>query len=104
MFHAPAGDEIMLKRVVAMEGQTVGIDDGSLVVDGHRVEEAYADPDAIDSVFFGPVRVPADSVFVMGDNRLDSEDSRTLGPVKTENLIGRARARVWPPSRWGSAG
>jgi signal peptidase I len=101
VFHAPRTDEIMLKRVVAVGGQTVEIRDGVLVVDGGRPREPYADPDAIDSIFFGPVRVPAGSVFVLGDNRADSEDSRELGAIAVDDLIGRARARIWPPSRWG---
>ena len=101
VFHAPQGDEILLKRVVATAGQRVEIADGRLVVDGRPASEPYTDPDAIDSIFFGPVRVPAGSVFVLGDNRRDSEDSRTLGAISTGDLIGRARARVWPPARWG---
>ncbi len=100
-FEAPRTDAIMLKRVVATEGQTVEIADGRLVVDGRRPAEPYTDPDALDSIFFGPVRVPPASVFVLGDNRRNSEDSRTLGAVPTDALIGRARVRVWPPGRWG---
>jgi signal peptidase I len=103
VFRAPRADEIMLKRVVAVAGQTVEIRDGVLVVDGRRPREPYADADAIDSIFFGPVRVPPASVFVLGDNRADSKDSRTLGAVPVDDVIGRARARIWPPSRWGSA-
>jgi signal peptidase I len=101
VFHAPRSDDILLKRVVAVAGQTVEIDDGALVVDGRRPREPYADPKAIDTTFFGPVRVPAGSVFVLGDNRRDSEDSRTLGAISVDDVIGRARARIWPPARWG---
>ena len=101
-FHAPRTGEILLKRVVAVGGDTVGLEDGVLVVDGRKVREPYADPDAIDSVYFGPVRVRAGTVFVMGDNRANSDDSRDFGAVPTDRIIGRAVARVWPPSRWGS--
>jgi len=103
VFEAPRTGEIMLKRVVAVGGQTVGIEDGRLVVDGRRPREPYADPDAIDSVYFGPVRVPRGTVFVLGDNRGDSTDSRTIGPVPVDDVIGRARARIWPPERMGAA-
>jgi signal peptidase I len=102
-FHAPRTGEIMLKRVVAVGGDRVGIEDGVLVVNGRRQREAYvADPDAIDSVYFGPVRVPHGSVFVLGDNRANSDDSREFGAVPADRIIGRAMARVWPPGRWGA--
>jgi signal peptidase I len=102
VFRAPRTGEILLKRVVAVGGDTVGIEDGVLVVDGRRPREPYADPDAIDSVYFGPVRVRPGTVFVLGDNRANSEDSRDFGTVPTGRLIGRVRARIWPPARWGA--
>jgi signal peptidase I len=102
VFRAPRTGEILLKRVVAIGGDTVGIEDGVLVVDGRRPREPYADPEAIDSVYFGPVRVRPGTVFVLGDNRASSEDSRAFGAVPTGRLIGRVRARIWPPGRWGT--
>ena len=104
VFRAPRTGEILLKRIVAVGGDTVGIEDGVLVVDGRRPREPYADPDAIDSVYFGPVRVRRGAVFVLGDNRANSEDSRAFGAVPTSRLIGRVRARIWPPARWGTPG
>ena len=76
------------------------IEDGVLVVDGHPVEEPYADPESIDSVYFGPVRVPAGAVLVLGDNRANSLDSRAFGPIRADELQGRVVAVVWPPTRW----
>lgn len=102
VFRAPRGGGVMLKRVVAVAGQTVGLEDGALVVDRRRLDEPYADSEAIESVYFGPVRVRAGTVFVLGDNRADSRDSRTLGAVPVANLIGRVETRIWPPSRWGA--
>jgi signal peptidase I len=103
--HSPRnGGELLLKRVVAVGGDTVGLEDGVLVVDGRRVREPFVDHKAIDSVYFGPVRVRPGTIFVMGDNRANSEDSRDFGAVKTSSIIGRAVARVWPPSRWGTTG
>ena len=101
-FHAPRTGEILLKRIVAVGGDTVGLEDGVLVVDGRQVREPYADPKAIDSVYFGPVKVRPGTMFVMGDNRANSDDSRDFGAVPTDRIIGRAVARVWPPSRWGT--
>jgi signal peptidase I len=100
-FHAPRSGEILLKRVVGVAGDTVGLEDGVLVVNRRRIREAYADPKAIDSVYFGPVKVRPGTVFVLGDNRANSEDSRNFGAVPTDRIIGRAVARVWPPGRWG---
>jgi signal peptidase I len=102
VFHEPRTGEVMLKRAVAVAGDTVGIEDGVLVVNGRRPVEPYADPRAIDSVYFGPVQVLAGTVFVLGDNRADSVDSRSFGAVPTTSLIGRVLERIWPPGRWGS--
>jgi signal peptidase I len=101
-FHSPRGGEILLKRVVAVGGDTVGLEDGVLVVNGRKVAEPFVNHKAIDSVYFGPVRVKPGSFFAMGDNRSNSEDSRDFGAVRDSSIIGRAVARVWPPSRWGA--
>jgi signal peptidase I len=104
VFRAPRTGELLLKRVVGVAGDTVGLEDGVLVVDGRPIREPYADPKAIDSVYFGPVKVGRGTVFVLGDNRANSEDSRAFGAVPTDRIIGRAVARVWPPGRWGTTG
>jgi signal peptidase I len=99
--HSPRGGQILIKRVVAVGGDTVGLEDGVLVVNRRKVSEPFVDHKAIDSVYFGPVKVRPGTVFVMGDNRANSEDSRDFGAVRTNRIIGRAVARVWPPARWG---
>jgi signal peptidase I len=104
VFRRPGNGEILLKRVVAVGGDTVALEDGALYVDGHRRHEAYANPHAIDGVYFGPVRVPRGSLFAMGDNRGDSLDSRQFGAVPAARVIGRVVARIWPPTRWGMPG
>jgi signal peptidase I len=101
-FHAPRGGDVLLKRVVAVGGDTVGLEDGVLVVDGRHIRESFVDYPSVDSVYFGPVRVRPGTVFVMGDNRANSEDSREFGAVPTDRIIGRAVARIWPPERWGT--
>jgi signal peptidase I len=99
VFHDPRTGEVMLKRVVAVAGDTVGIEDGSLVVNGRRPFEPYADQKSIDSVYFGPVKVGAGRFFVLGDNRANSVDSRSFGSVPSGRLIGRVLTRLWPISR-----
>ena len=101
IFHAPRSGEVTLKRAIGLPGDTVAIEDGVLVVNGRRRQEPYADAHAIDSVYFGPARVPADAVFVLGDNRADSLDSRDFGAVPHRDLMGRVQVRLWPPARWG---
>jgi signal peptidase I len=100
-FRAPDSDEILVKRVVGLGGDRVAIHDGRLVINGRHRVEPYADPKAIDSVFFGPVEVPEKAVFVLGDNRGDSVDSRDFGAVPEDAILGRVGARLWPPARWG---
>ena len=90
----------LVKRVVAIGGQTVGATDGRLIIDGTPVNEEYLSTDVY-TRDFGPVLVPADFVFVMGDNRFSSQDSRYFGPIHRSEIIGRAFARFWPPNRLG---
>jgi signal peptidase I len=99
VFHAPGAGEVTLKRVIGVPGDRVAIEDGVLVVNGRRQREPYADPASIDSEYFGPVKVRAGTVFVLGDNRADSVDSRSFGALGDEALVGRVATRLWPPAR-----
>ena len=101
VFHRPRTGEIMLKRVVAVAGDEVGLEDGVLHVNGRARAEPFVDQRRIDSVYFGPVGVPRGDVFVMGDQRGNSVDSREFGPVPVTRIVGRADLRVWPPGRIG---
>lgn len=87
---------VLVKRVVALAGERIELRDGRLFVDGRRRSEAYTDPASIDSVYFGPVKVPAGHVFVLGDNRAESRDSRSFGAVRTSYLLARIDAVIWP--------
>jgi signal peptidase I len=97
VFRRPVSGELLLKRVVALGGDSVGIEDGVLHVNGVAVREPFVDHRLVDSVYFGPVRVPSGAVFVMGDHRSDSLDSRTFGAVARRRIVGRVDARLWPP-------
>jgi signal peptidase I len=88
-----------IKRVVGLPGERVEIIDNQVLIDGTPIEEPYLKtgwlmPD------FGPVVVPAGEMFVMGDNRNSSQDSRYFGSVPTDTVVGRAFVIMWPPSRW----
>jgi len=100
----PRGEprEDLIKRIVATGGDTVEVRNGSLFVNGERRASPYVNRELPDTSSFGPRRVPEDHVFVMGDNRANSRDSRFFGPVPEENLEGEAFLRFWPPGRIGT--
>ena len=103
VFRSVEGDqEDLIKRVVALPGDKVAVRKGVLRVNGVTQNEPFTNkgfPD--DGSFFGPTRVSEGTVFVMGDNRANSRDSRFFGPVPVENIEGEAFASFWPPSRVG---
>lgn len=127
----PPDENDLVKRVIAVGGQTVQCRaDTGLTVDDERLSEPYLDPDTMmadPAVYpclggdFGPVTIPAERLWVMGDNRTHSADSRahctnspegvqhrvlctgdpTEGTVPLSHVIGKARFIAWPPTRWG---
>ena len=96
--NSPSGG-LVVKRVAAVGGDTVGIEDGVLVVNGEAEREGYVDYGSVDGFYFGPVDVPPGEVFLLGDNRANSEDSRDFGPVREDEVVGRVLVRVWPVTR-----
>jgi signal peptidase I len=96
VLRSPQDGRLVIKRVAALGGQRVGVADGVLVVDGRRVKEPYVDRRRVDGTYFGPVRVPPGDLFVLGDQRDGSIDSRTFGPVPADALVGRVLFRAWP--------
>lgn len=102
-------DEPIIKRVIAVGGQTVDIDfdEGVVYVDGVALNEDYVNsPTNRELQFDGPVTVPEGSVFVLGDNRNASNDSRDerLGCVDERYIIGRVLIRLLPISEFGKVG
>lgn len=109
-------NERLVKRVVGLPGDVVQVDRGILKVNGDPQNEPYVAkkaqrdgekrgdarkaPPGVNS--FGPMFIPEDHVFVMGDNRAHSHDSRYFGPVPRENLIGEPSLRFWPLDRLGN--
>ncbi len=90
---------VFIKRVVGVPGDRIRIERGRVYVNGARLDEPYVVH--ADARTFGEVVVPKFSVYVLGDNRAESEDSRFFGPVSDDLLIGRAIAGVWPPRMLG---
>ena len=86
----------LVKRVVGVPGDSVGLEDGVLVVNGEPRCEAGIDAELLAGVFFGPVTVPDGTVFLLGDAREDSVDSRAFGPVALDDVVGVVQGRIWP--------
>lgn len=99
-------DEDFIKRVAGLPGDVVELRRGQLYVNGEQIDEPYL-ASADDTRSYGPVTVPDGMLFVLGDNRLVSGDSRLepeeggVGLVPVDRVIGKAFVVVWPPGRWG---
>lgn len=103
----------LIKRVVALPGESVVFQDGDVYVDGRPLEEPYLPTGTMTQPGPGgatwdhrcvpddPCVVPEGTVWVMGDNRSNSEDSRWIGPVDQDLIVGRAFVTVWPVDRLG---
>ncbi len=81
-----------IKRVIAVEGQTVQIKEGAVFVNNRKLDEPYLHDkmpiSCASQQFCGPIKVPTDKVFVMGDNRGNSQDSRVFGPIPESSIVG----------------
>lgn len=96
-------DQPIIKRVIATEGQTINItDDGKVVVDGQQLNETYIHDPTNPKGLEYPITVPDNCVFVMGDNRNNSTDSRNFGCVDEKNIMGQAVYRIFPFDKIGS--
>lgn len=97
--HEDDARAIFIKRVIGLPGDRVRVDRGRVYVDGAKLDEPYVLHGDERSV--AQIVVPASSVYVLGDNRVESEDSRSFGPVSDAMLVGRAVAGIWPPRMLG---
>jgi signal peptidase I len=93
-------DTVLIKRVIGLPGETVAVVDNQVYVNGSPIAEPYL-PENTTMRDFEEVSVPADHVFMMGDNRNQSRDSRFFGAIPRDDIVGRAFVSVWPPGAWG---
>jgi signal peptidase I len=91
-----------IKRVVALPGEIVEIRQGRVYVNSQRLDEPYVPPRYADTASYGPIKVPLDEYFVMGDHRASSNDSRVFGPVPSRYIYGKAVFAYWPMEHFGS--
>ena len=102
------GEDDLIKRVIGLPGEFVTVGDGKMEINGGLLLEPYLPLQTEINPFATPIncvnrpqetsgcRVPGDHVFVMGDNRSNSRDSRLFGPIPIEDIEGRAFIRIWP--------
>jgi len=109
VFKAPKNEDYdYIKRIIGLPGDQIRIEQGRVYVNGERLDESnYLNKDVFtQNGYFAKtgetITVPADSYFVMGDNRSNSSDSRDWGFVPAANIIGRAWLRYWPLSSLGA--
>jgi signal peptidase I len=118
VFSTPAGENCagppvtdLVKRVIALPGQTISLSEGKVYIDGSLLPEpwlppavraeTYPGPSLLPYSLHHPFRVPSGDLFVMGDNRPESCDSRYWGPIRESTIVGKVDVRVWPLSRFG---
>ncbi len=106
VFKAPpearsSGIDDLVKRVIGLPGDTVEArDDGHIYINDRLLDEPYL-PEGTRTINLPPTKVPAGHLFMMGDNRTASRDSRVFGPIKESAVVGRVFIRIWPPKHIG---
>lgn len=94
------GRDDLIKRVVGLPGETLEVQGSQVLIDGVPIDEPYLS-DTSSMPDEGPFEIGANEVFVMGDNRQFSFDSRRFGPISEEELIGEAFLTIWPVDHFG---
>lgn len=98
-------DKDYIKRVIALPGDTIELVNDELFINGEQVDEPYLKSEIESAKMqgssyndrgYGPIKVPEDHIVVFGDNRPNSSDSRDLGPIPMEKVVGRADLVFWP--------
>lgn len=98
VFHFPVNpEEELIKRVIGLPGDQVQVRDNQVFVNGQPLNESYI---AQAPLYSGKWMVAEDHVFVLGDNRNNSNDSKDWGMLPTENIVGKAVLIYWPPPMW----
>jgi signal peptidase I len=96
----PPSDRDFIKRVIGLPGDTINCKGGVLYRNGNPVKEPYLDP-GTKTESCTRTTVPQGKLFVMGDNRENSQDSRVFGPIERSDVVGRAFVRIWPLNHTG---
>nr|HID14337.1 signal peptidase I [Anaerolineae bacterium] len=95
----PGQADLLIKRVVGLPGETIEVRGGEVYIEGRRLDEPWTVK--LGGGNYGPQTIPPLHVFVLGDNRGASNDSRSFGPVPIEHIVGHAWFSYWPPEYVG---
>lgn len=90
-----------IKRVIGTPGDVIEVNNGTVLLNGQPLAEAYVPPEYRDHVSMSPTRIPSDQYFVLGDHRSSSNDSRAWGMVPRRYIYGKAVFVYWPPDKMG---
>lgn len=102
VFHYPRDpSKSYIKRVIAIEGDTVRIDEGRVYVNNKLLSEPYVPSEYADFRSYPEIKVPPHSYFLLGDHRTSSSDSRDFGPVDQQFIYGKAVFVYWPMDKLG---
>lgn len=102
VFHNPGNtSEDYIKRIIGLPGDVVEVVGDAIVINGQELPQPFEHELNPPDGYFGPLTVPANSLFVMGDNRPRSSDSRAIGPISEDLVVGKAWLRVWPLNKFG---
>ncbi|MBN1953467.1 MAG: signal peptidase I [Anaerolineae bacterium] len=96
----PGQDELLIKRVIGLPGELVEVRGGQVFVDGQPIDEPWAVRQGGPN--YPPTLIPPLHIFVLGDNRGHSNDSRSFGPIMVDQIVGRAWVIYWPLEKIGS--
>jgi signal peptidase I len=99
---ATTGRENLIKRVIAVGGEEIEGRNGRVYIDGEPLDEPWLPNGEVPTFDFPPTAVPEGMIFVMGDNRDESGDSRSFGPISEDRVVGKAFLNVWPPTHAGA--
>jgi len=100
-FHSPIEEKDLVKRAIAIEGDEITLtSEGEIYINGEKIDEEYLPAGRYSSYINQTVDIEENEVFVMGDNRKNSLDSRFFGPIPEKDIFGKFIAIYWPPSRW----
>lgn len=103
VFHNPNNpEEDYIKRVIGLPGDSIEIHDQTVFINGQPLAEDYPHNGILRGTQYGPTLIEPDHLFVMGDNRPQSKDSREFGQLSEELVVGKAWVRVWPFSLFGA--